>query len=324
MIVNLTSIDILTISNGQDSIFLFFFLLSFQYIQIKRRSIKLFYCYHFWQQNNILSFWQLQKLASNFNFFFCISLNCKFFKKNIYTPITYPIDIEKQNENNARYWRLRSLHRFIFFSIFHLKKREKNNTNILQGHTSSDSLETFVFNSFRHTKSPKIDQLKMKIERKNLLKNREKNVVFFPQVLKYPTYPIKKKNLLFIKNKKTNKIFAIMKEKNSSENIQNSFFFFKEKKKNKLISFLRPLLFFDFYRNDIFCFNKNYNIPLIYDQSNQNINISRNTIRFYIFPMLRILFHKKIEKNFSRFLLEKDFHINKNKYRKLIEKAFFN
>lgn len=264
--------NILTISTGQDSTFLLFFFLTLQYIQIEKKinKIKLLYCHHLWQTNNISSYWQIIKLAFTFNIYFCINYNCN--------------SLNKQNETNARYWRLQCLNRYGNL----LFQKQKRSIHILQGHTSSDVIETILFNILRGTSLHKINNLKKK---RNEFEN--ENPLFPSFFFKYPTKTpsqhfkdLKKNKILYLKS---NNLFFLNKRK------KDLLLFSLKYGKLKNYILIRPFIFLEIYRKDISFLKKNYNLPLIYDKSNKNIFFSRNKIRIYILPLLYILFHRKIE-----------------------------
>lgn len=120
--LNIKKLYILSVSGGQDSISLFFFL----FILKKQFSIKLniFYCNHLWQYDNFYYSSQLKQIC----FFLKVDFSESLPKKNIY------------GENQARFWRLIMFYRICYFfkSFF-----------ILTAHSSTDRVETFFLNLFR-------------------------------------------------------------------------------------------------------------------------------------------------------------------------------
>lgn len=262
---------------------------------MNHNKIKLLYCHHLWQKNNILSFWQVIKLASIFNLFFCININCSSLKSGSTWGHIY---FFLESENYARHWRFQCMNRYGNLLGF------KNKIKILQGHTSSDQIETFIFNSLRGTCPQNINSLKNEIYIK-------RNTNFFPSsFLKLP----KKEKVSLYSFKKID--FFYLKRKNLSHYLNFSFFQ-NEKSPNFIIS--RPLISLNFHRNDISFWNLHLNLPLVYDQSNKNISFSRNKIRFYVLPFLRVLFHNKIDRNFLNLI---HFPLNfQNKLNSLIKKS---
>lgn len=74
---------------------------------------------------------------------------------------------------------------------------------------------------------------------------------------------------------------------------------------------LRPLLKID--RSTIFLFTNQLNLPLFVDQSNFNLNISRNFIRKKIIPLLKKV-NPKTEQNLYKFSQIANFYYRKNSY----------
>lgn len=253
---------ILMMSNGQDSIYLFFIILTLIYLKKQtQKNLKLYYCYHLWQKNNNDSLLQTIKIIFSFRIFVFISINYKKFEKNK--------KLQKNNEIIARLWRLQSIERFLLLTKKSL---------IFQGHTLSDIIETFFL--FFYKKKKKYKNLKA-------YNNFEiKQYLFSNNLLKYTiTFNKKKSNFIYLKNS-----YYILINYGYKFNV--FFYFVKLKKSNYLL--LRPLIFFSFFRNDISFLIRKYKIPLIFDKSNIKLLYTRNKIRLFFIPVLKILYNNML------------------------------
>nr|AHK09999.1 tRNA-Ile lysidine synthase [Prototheca wickerhamii] len=294
-----------SISSGQDSTFLFFFLL-----HLKNKwnfNLHLLYCHHLWQQSNFFSYRQICKLAYIFKTPICINLSEK-------TLI---------NEDSARNWRQESYNRSILV---------ENCNKIFLGHTASDQLETAFFNLHRGTSPQGFCSLK---------DNKKKIIPFSISILAFSFlsfyYPKNDKKKVINKCYKNTKFFNTQwfKTKRKKANTCVVHFLFSSKirrfyylklnkiffvffvsyklEKNKIFSNLlvRPLLCL--HRNDLSTLSKFYQIPIITDFSNMNLFISRNKMRHFIFRKLRAFLNSSFDLNFYRYVeisLEEQYYLN--------------
>ncbi len=123
-VVKKNHILLISISGGQDSICAFFMLL-----QLKKQwkwSFGLIYCNHLWQKDSFYTSSFIVQLAS-------------IFQIPLYCPIT---SIKIFNEYQSRYWRYDIFYRISFFYSYEL---------VTTGHTSSDKIETILFQLIRGT-----------------------------------------------------------------------------------------------------------------------------------------------------------------------------
>ena len=201
-VVKKNHILLISISGGQDSICAFFMLL-----QLKKQwkwSFGLIYCNHLWQKDSFYTSSFIVQLAS-------------IFQIPLYCPIT---SIKIFNEYQSRYWRYDIFYRISFFYNYEL---------VTTGHTSSDKIETILFQLIRGTSTQSLTSLH--------------NVKYFFYINKFSTdnNEIKIKQIYFnnkLKIIKIQKLFhsnyalKILRKKN----IQHSIKFNKYKVDKKTIS----------------------------------------------------------------------------------------
>uniref|UniRef100_UPI0030010864 tRNA(Ile)-lysidine synthase n=1 Tax=Prototheca moriformis TaxID=183676 RepID=UPI0030010864 len=290
---------ILMLSTGQDSLFLFFLLNSFNFLfsHVQKNKklnefIQIYYCHHMWQIVNVLSFWQFIRISSIFNLFYCISVNNNFIEtKN-----------NHGNENLGRLFRLRSSNRY--YNILFFSNKKAFSFSIFQGHTLSDKIETYLVNFFRKylfKNTSNIIPLNKNINNLKQLKELNYNNTLFPNLfLIYPdSYYIqnldkKRKNIMLIR--KIKNIYISFLQYNQM-NTNNFFSLQKNYKKKKLY---RLLIFLSLYRTNvsyIFCKLK---LPVICDYSNKKVLFFRNKIRLYIIPIINIFIKRNLEFLFSK------------------------
>ncbi len=288
------------ISGGQDSIFLFFWLL-----HLKNKwnfNLSILHCHHLWQQSNFLAFQQIYKLAYIFKTPICINLSESVFF----------------TETSARNWRQEAYNRSLIF---------ENGDKFILGHTATDQLETALLNLIRGTSPQGFCSLKQ-----------SKKLIISLYIYIFPSYFFKfspkkftaktVKNKCYLKSKFFSKqVFTSKLKKNniktvdflfcynlikfngfgSSFKLNGNYIYFsffisyQRQKKNSLYNVLiRPLLFL--HRNDITVLSKFYHIPIINDFSNYNVVFSRNKLRHQIFPKFRSLFHLPFDYKFYQYL----------------------
>nr|YP_635915.1 hypothetical protein RF62 [Helicosporidium sp. ex Simulium jonesi]Q2EEX9.1 RecName: Full=tRNA(Ile)-lysidine synthase, plastid; AltName: Full=tRNA(Ile)-2-lysyl-cytidine synthase; AltName: Full=tRNA(Ile)-lysidine synthetase [Helicosporidium sp. ex Simulium jonesi]ABD33964.1 tRNA(Ile)-lysidine synthase [Helicosporidium sp. ex Simulium jonesi] len=255
-----------TFSAGQDSFFLLYCLIHI--ISNKNNKIKLQHNHHFLQSSNILSFWQCIKVASIFKIPLVINLlEINLANKDFMT------------ENEARKWRYDS---FLRNSLFQNEK-----PSIFIGHTGSDLLETFFWHFLRNS------IIDYQLIKKKLLWNIPYYISNFSSV----GYKNSSKVKIKLTNKKK-KINCLINHNLMLNKAKKSFL---KKDLTQLVLITRPLV--NLHRQDIFLFRKNLKLPVITDKSNDNNYYYRNRIRNILFPIMRILFNKKTDKNLIKLFL---------------------
>lgn len=255
-----------TLSAGQDSFFLFYCLIHI--IDKKNNNIKLQHNHHFIQPSNILSFWQCIKVASIFKTPLFINL----FEINLSSK-------DFMTENDARKWRYNS---FLRNSLY-----KNESSSIFLGHTGSDLLETFFWNFLRNS------IIDYQLIKKKLLWNIPYSISNFSSLQNKNTRKVKIKLI-----KKKNKIYSLINGNLILNKTKKSFY---KKDLTKLVLITRPLV--NLHRQDISLFRKNLNLPVIMDKSNGNNYYYRNRIRNIFFPLMRILFNKKTDKNLIKLFI---------------------
>nr|YP_009705913.1 tRNA(Ile) lysidine synthetase [Prototheca bovis]AVM80981.1 tRNA(Ile) lysidine synthetase [Prototheca bovis] len=245
------------LSNGQDSISSYYLTNTILYCKkIINNNSYLLYCYHLFQKNNIIAFWQLFKLKSTFKKPIIISLNHKNLKKR---------NTFKNNEINARLWRIYSKKRIN--NLFKYKK-----ITFVQGHTYSDLIETVIIFFLRF-------KILRKIYLTKTINNSKKyNNNFSTNLINYPKNKITKTNLQY---KKTIRNLFYMKE----HSYINYKIYFKSFVKTYKIK--RPLLLKKFKRKDISILIFKILLPFTYDISNKKVLYIRNKIRIYYIIILK-------------------------------------
>lgn len=260
---------IVAISGGQDSIFLFIliFLIKKQW----KINFSILYCNHLWDEKCLYSYNHVLKLA------YCFQI-----------VIFYSIPpFILSSEEESRFWRSKNYSRFNQF----LKS-----STILSGHTLTDQIETFFFNTIRGSSIQASYSIKLK---KNFLKNKKSSFFFSDSELK---------NILIIKKQKSKKNSLYYENKVSfkyNKKLVNVYFFEKKTfyiipKKSFSIFVIRPLL--SVTRFDIKKICMNWDLPIFPDSSNQKLQYSRNRVRKQILPCLRFFFNRKLDLNLYRYI----------------------
>lgn len=243
---------LLGISGGQDSIFL---LISIYIIKSQcNLHLNIIYCNHLWQKTILYNYLEIIKISYclNINSFYSISLN--FLK----------------SEENSRYWRSNNFYRVMRFS---------NSIRMITGHTLTDHIETFFFNTIRGSSIKGSFSLKLKksffdLKEKNFFIS-ESELLIFCDLKQKKIYILKNLNIVFFKKK----IFLI-------------------RKKKQLFKIGRPLLTKT--RFDIKNFCNVLKLSIIPDQSNNEIQYSRNRFRKQIVPIFRFFFNPKVDLSLYR------------------------
>jgi tRNA(Ile)-lysidine synthase len=284
---------LLSVSGGQDSICLIFFIFLLENQWNWR--IQIIYCNHLWQRKSFYIFIELAKIT--------YQLNIRFFYSISFIPL--------RNENTSRNWR---------YSIFYRLHSFYKNNYLLTGHTFTDRLETIFFNMLRGSgihsfyflnwkKKLFIEEKKtcfFKIKRlKNLIKKKkqiptklyksvnEKDLYF--QYKKKIYESVSRKETFFSHLRSTIKLqkTLFLKHENPTKKIFTIKIFYCLKKNHEAIKLIRPLL--GFTRNDIKKIISTYKLCIFLDKSNQLEHHSRNRIRNQILPTLRLFFNPQID-----------------------------
>jgi tRNA(Ile)-lysidine synthase TilS/MesJ len=282
-----------TISGGQDSMLLFFILLHIYGEQSEKNEILHFH--HFWSRSNFCACWHIFKLQYYFS-----------------VPTTIILaESSTSSETRAKLWRENSLQRFLHFSQGNM---------VLTGQTSSDNVETAVFQLCRGVGIQTIQQ-----KGRSHSKTRRLLPSYFTPEIQLITRNSRRvfygTSHTFIKKKIKKKSFSAYFHKlcfQSQPSITNARDLFRDKstKKTKRIGKTYQYVFFEktsleyevqqplqlFYRSDITKLVKDCSIPLVPDSTNQNIKIRRNRIRLQLLPTLRYFFNPQFDSAFTRFL----------------------
>lgn len=256
---NITNINVIkqnqyiliSISGGQDSIGLFFILL-----QLKRQwkwSFGIIYCNHLWQKNAFFANLLVVQLA----YMFQIPVYCAITPNKIF------------KEHQCRYWRYDIFYRISYFYNYKI---------ISTGHTSSDKVETILFQLIRGRSTKNLTSL-------NFIK-------YFISINKFSKNGKMKTQYLYnhrpFQKIQTHKLFN-----------QNYFFrtFIKKTDKlNRVYSsplLIRPVL--NLHRFDLKKLSIFWNLPIYPDISNKKTYYYRNRIRKQLLPTLRFFFNPQID-----------------------------
>lgn len=270
---------LVTISGGQDSISLLIILYFFQ--NQWNWKLKILWCNHIWQKDSFQIFLELTKLIYQFPF----GLICLISLKSLKT------------EQKSRDWRYSS---FFRINLYYL------NQYIILGHTSSDRIETILFNLFRGSGTHSFYFLNWYKE------------IFLNYTSKFPSQSkvicLEKKIFDFIST--TNKDICKERPKKFkkkyfyntliSETVEQSFYqnkkivtkkspknFYKKNIQLKKLPLIRPLLQLNRYNINNFIYS--LDLPIFPDPTNQNKNYIRNRIRKQLLPLLRVVFNPQID-----------------------------
>nr|NP_683805.1 hypothetical chloroplast RF62 [Chaetosphaeridium globosum]Q8M9Y1.1 RecName: Full=tRNA(Ile)-lysidine synthase, chloroplastic; AltName: Full=tRNA(Ile)-2-lysyl-cytidine synthase; AltName: Full=tRNA(Ile)-lysidine synthetase [Chaetosphaeridium globosum]AAM96585.1 hypothetical chloroplast RF62 [Chaetosphaeridium globosum] len=225
---------LIAISGGQDSIVLLK-ILSILQIQWKWK-LSIIYCDHQWNIYSKNQAFHLYKVS---------------FQMGI--PFYHGVTIKPlRTEKSARIWRYSVFQRIASISKFNV---------IVTAHSSTDRVETFLYNLFRGTGVQGLQSLTWK-----------KNIQF--EIL--PNFARSKKSFDL-------KILSL-ESKNGIQTYSDY---------NKL-QLIRPLL--NITRTELGKFCSNENLPLWPDLTNYNLSIIRNRIRYQTMPYLKIYFNCNLEK----------------------------
>jgi len=277
-VIKKNQIILISLSGGQDSVSIFFILL-----QLKKQwnwSFGVIYCNHLWQQNAFYTSCFILKIVCIFNI-----------------PMYYPVTSTTIfNECQSRYWRYDIFYRISFFYNYQF---------ISTGHTSSDKIETILFQLIRGTSPNSLTSLyeiKHFYSRNTFSKNNTKTKI------QYMFFDIKPKNdkkqKLFHSNyalrtfKKNNFEYDIKSnqiKKNDNKNKKSNII-------NKNITkffLIRPVLYLT--RFEIKKIIVSWKLPLYPDKSNKEKFYYRNRIRKHLLPTLRFFLNPRIDTTLIQF-----------------------
>ncbi len=274
---------LISISGGQDSICMFFIL-----FQLKKQwnwAFGIIFCNHLWQQNSFYTAFLIIKLAY-------------IFKIPIYYEITSNTIF---SEYRSRNWRYSAFYRISFFYNYEV---------VTTGHTSSDKIETILFQLMRGTSTKNLTCLHFK--KYFLLINRFSQNDSIKTIYLYNNINLKMSfvNNLLLNTQKLfhqNYLFLILLKSNNDINynmtknfntVYNEYKLYSLLKANKNYnlntrSLIRPVLHvnrFDLKKLSLF-----WNLPLYPDKTNQSKHYYRNRIRKQLLPTLRFFFNPQID-----------------------------
>ncbi len=248
---------LLSISGGQDSICVFFI-----FIQLRKQwnwKFGIIFCNHLWQKNTFFTTLLIIQLA----YIFKIPIYCTITTNKIF------------NEYQSRYWR---------YSIFYRISCFYNYKIITTGHTSSDKIETILFQMIRGSSTKSFSSLNSKkyfLYSNNFSKNSKiqaKSLHNWVELQKITTHKLFYRNYAF----------------------RN---FTKKNINRKLISLtrflIRPVL--NLHRFDCQKLFNFWSLPIYPDTSNLKTYYSRNRIRKQLLPTLRIFFNPQIDNTLLQF-----------------------
>ncbi len=313
---------LISISGGQDSICLFFIL-----IQLKKQwewSFGIIYCNHLWQKPSFVTASLVIRIAYLFKI-----------------PVHYIITTSTIfNEEDSRHWRYKVFYRIIFFYNYKITTT---------GHTSSDKIETMVFqlirgasstnflalNNIKHFSSNNKFTTNCKITNVCFFSLKKLNVLVGSKYQTSKTESFSVSEIVLFPNLKSEKqsskfsatevvpysllpCFLLFKKKLNKIFHKNYFIILNKKinRYNKNSTFkqyflVRPILVVD--RFDLKKFLLFLDIPLYPDDSNQKKIYYRNRIRKQLLPTLKFFFNPQVDTSFSQFsiiLLDEQFHLN--------------
>jgi tRNA(Ile)-lysidine synthase len=301
-----------TVSGGQDSILTLMIFMHFQ--SELRLKLQIIHCHHFLQLKNFFCFWQLVRISYLFEMPISIVLTTEYLK----------------NENQARKWRQISFERISQFEQCSLivlghtasDKFETVLSNLKRG-TSSQGLSTLssissyennsVFSFFpcnlirnlgKMEKRKGLDFFKnnfIKLIRTSWPTDFTQMVIFSVNYSQVVCYFPKSRNLQqrLILNQ-VNDIFEARRLKKFTQILKLKFrvsnkimYSFYPSQIKFCFLLARPLLILQ--RNDVTQISQIYNFPVITDDTNELVEISRNRLRRQILPLLRYFFSLNLE-----------------------------
>jgi tRNA(Ile)-lysidine synthase len=232
---------LIAISGGQDSMYLIKIL--FQLHSTWNWQLGIIHCDHQWNT--------VSKLQANY-----VSQIANMMELDYYQSTTI---LNVNSELSARHWRYLTIKKIADFHHYQA---------IITAHTSSDRIETFMFNLLRGCGMTGLQSLAWK---RFLFQNCVLNITsIFNNI-----------ELLFQIN---------YKEKMLNIQIQ----------KYKYIPLVRPLL--NITRTQIRFFLNKWQFPVWSDPTNRSIEIYRNRIRHRLMPYIRLYFHPKIDQSISQWI----------------------
>lgn len=325
-----------TFSGGQDSILTLIIFLHFQFEY--GLQLQMIYCHHFLQLNNFFCFWQLTRISYVFGIPTSMVLAQEYLK----------------NENHARKWRQRSFERMcqhkqcsdLLLGHTATDKLETILSNLKRGLSSRgltslklraifENISIFSFFTFIFRRKKSLTSRKQSCKQKfsknlnilwlrnlELIKIKNLALSFYRHINRHIQMKRKKYNhlILYCFNHPTNSdtLSEFSKTKNEifrikfiiSNEISYSNYFFKVKKSFFL---RRPIL--KYHRTDITKICQIYNFPILTDETNQFLDISRNSIRYQLLPLFRYFFSLNVEffssRCFDILLLEQEYIYSK-------------
>lgn len=291
---------LISISSGQDSISVFFI-----FLHLKRQwrwSFGIIYNNHLWQKNGFFA----SNLVVQLAYIFKIPIYCVISSKKIF------------NENQSRYWRYNTFYRISYFYNYKL---------ISTGHTSSDKVETIIFQLMRGTSSKSLTSFNF-VKHFLSTSSFSKNVQIKTQYLYNYTFTNLEYNPIF-SCFVTQQIFcngvslqiALLIRKKALLLFQNSLNLYKVKQRNKPKTYklfhqnylyktfskqldklslllipcllVRPVL--NLHRFDLQKLLNFWKLPIYPDKSNKKNYYYRNRIRKQLLPTLKFFFNPQID-----------------------------
>lgn len=250
-LIKQTQYILISISGGQDSICVFFI-----FLQLKKQwkwSFGVVYCNHLWQKNTFFA----NLLVVQLIYMFKIPIYCAITPNKIF------------NENQSRYWRYDTFYRISFFYNYKI---------ISTGHTSSDKVETILFQLIRGTSTKSLTSLnfiKYFLSSNNFSKNGKIQAQY---LYNYTPFRKIKTHKLFYQNY----FFKTFRKKTDNINILPN---------RRLL--IRPLL--SLHRFDLKKLLIFWELPIYPDVSNKQTYYHRNRIRKQLLPALRFFFNPQID-----------------------------
>lgn len=275
---------IVTVSGGQDSILLLFFVAYNN--QKYHYQIKTVFCNHLFQLDSFYSCSHIFRIT-----YFLEIPNCFCLSEN-----------NLSNEETARNWRIKSFIRINSFS---------ENGILFTGHTLNDKIETFLFNLFRGTSIDGLVSFSQKT-----VKTQKPTKSFFTFSFNFK----RKKTFLEINRKlfllRINKLKKTYYLNSLKKGIFRQKIFCKKKITLEKNEYFRPLIGIRRLETKKGC--QSNLLPVYPDKTNKSLIYSRNRLRYQLVPTLRFFFNPKIDYILARLMSFN--HLEKKYFFFLIEK----